>query len=265
MNVEELITLLARKPEMITEFPARLLPPERIEELSGETRLAIAEIAGRDSIAAALVASETLELDSLLPTIAYTGTDYGDWSIPVQKAKDLAGKLESRGIRAYPPLLLGAPRFWWLLCGRPAADHFARFHTATFCLGCHLYFHAIRIPLARKIGATMIVGGEREDHDGRTKLNQTTVALDAYTDFVRSFGLDLQLPIRNVGTGDEIRRILGEDWKEGEQQVQCTLSGNYLDAEGNLTYDEEDVRRYFEEYAIPVATKAVQTYLKTNE
>ncbi|MCF8037391.1 MAG: hypothetical protein K9K62_11005, partial [Desulfobacteraceae bacterium] len=46
----------------------------------------------------------------------------------------------------------------------------------TPCTGCHLYLHAVRIPLARMLGNVPIIGGERESHSGKVKVNQCAPA-----------------------------------------------------------------------------------------
>jgi len=261
MDTAKLNALLAQKPEMVNEFPSWLVRPGLLEELAGTDGVAIAEIAGRDSVAAILAALEHRPFKAVLPTIAYTGTEYGDWAAPLGKCDTLRDRLAVRGIVVHPPVFLGSPRFWWLLCGRPVTLNAARHGLSTICLGCHLYLHALRIPLAKRIGAGTIISGERESHDGRVKLNQIAVSLDAYVDFVNDFGLELFLPIRCVREGTRIVEILGENWEEGTEQLLCVLSGNYRDEDGNVMYDSAQVTRCFTEFHLPVARKVVETYL----
>ena len=68
--------------ELIWPLPEDILPGALIEELSGYDNLAIVEMAGRDSIAAPLVfCGQHPEVEALLPTVGYTGTEFGDWSV----------------------------------------------------------------------------------------------------------------------------------------------------------------------------------------
>jgi len=261
LDLERIRGLLARKPEVVNRFPDWLLPPDVRERLAGAEGLAIAEIAGRDSIAAVLAAVEERPVRAVLPTIAYTGTEFGDWAVPLEQCGALARRLEAKGVEVYPPVVLGSPRFWWLLCGRPIQPNFSQFGFYTPCLGCHLYLHALRVPLARQVGADLIVGGERERHDDQIKINQVAEALDAYRGFARDFGVDLLFPLRRVESAEEVLEILGEDWGEGAGQMECVLSRNYEDVNGNLTFDPAGVTRFFAEFAVPVATKVVHTYL----
>lgn len=261
MDCENLDQLLARKPEIVTEFPEWLFPRELEEALRASEGTAIAEIAGRDSIAACLAGVDEYPVKTVLPTIAYTGTEFGDWRVPLEKARRLGRILGARGIRVVSPVWVGSPRFWWSLSGRPISQTLSRFGFYTPCLGCHLYLHALRIPLARRIGAPYVISGARERHDERVKLNQVREALDAYVGFAREFDVQLLLPLRHVGDSGRVSEILGEAWGEGEEQLECVLSGNYEDPAGRVAYDPERVRRFFAEFAVPLAKRAVEAYL----
>jgi hypothetical protein len=262
MEMAKILALLSQKPELVISFPDWLLPSAVIKVLKKAEDLALAEIAGRDSVAAVLAAVEEHSIKGVLPTIAYTGTEFGDWEGAVATSRFVAERLRGRGITVFDPVFLGSPRFWWLLCGRYISTLFRRFGFYTPCLGCHLYLHALRIPLARLTGAPYIISGERERHDGRVKVNQVTSALDAYAVFVRRYGVELLLPLRSTYSGEEIKRIVGQEWKEGRGQLECVLSKNYQDTEGFVTYDEAAIRRFFEEFAFPLAERVVRAYLE---
>lgn len=265
MDLERALLLLSKKPELVSVFPEWMLPVATIDELKEIQELVIAEIAGRDSFAAVLRATEEHPIRAVLPTMAYTGTEFGDWETQIEKSAYLATKLDERGVKVFQPILLGAPTFWWELCGRPIATMLDRFGFYTPCIGCHLYLHAVRIPLAREIGARMVVSGERETHDGRVKLSQISVALDSYVQFMHEFDVDLILPLRGISRGKEIETIIGEDWEEGEQQLQCVLSKNYQRSDGSVAYDEDAVRSFFTEFAFPMARRLIGDYVTTQD
>lgn len=261
MDLERALLLLSKKPELVSVFPEWMLPVATVDELKEIQEVTIAEIAGRDSFAAVLRATEERPIGAVLPTMAYTGTEFGDWEAQIKKSAYLATKLDERGVKVFQPVLVGAPTFWWKLCGRPIATMLDRFYFYTPCIGCHLYFHALRIPLARLIGARTVISGERETHDGRIKLSQIGVALDAYTQFMREFDVGLMFPLRGISDGKQIERIVGEDWEEGEQQLQCVLSKNYQRSDGSVPYDEDAVRSFLTEFAFPLARRLVGDYL----
>lgn len=259
---KRLLEIFSRKPELINRFPSWMLSGERIRSLRRAEALAIAEIAGRDSVAAVLKAAESGRIKTILPTVAYTGTEFGDWSQPFEKAAFLREVLRGRGLQVHEPVVLGSPELWWILCGRYASKHVKEFGFYTPCLGCHLYFHAIRIPLSKMVDCTIVIGGERESHDGRIKLNQIGIALDAYTDLLGRFGVELLLPLRSIRSGEAVQRIIGSEWSEGSQQLLCVMRKNYLDERGEVEYSEEAVRRYFDRFALSTAEAMVQSYVR---
>ena len=262
MNKARLRSLLSSKSEHVISFPDWLLSPAAIDVLKKTVGVALAEIAGRDSVAAILTAVEQHPITGVLPTIAYTGTEFGDWEQVLATPRFVAERLRGRNIAVFEPVLIGSPRFWRLLCGRYISALFSRFDFYTPCLGCHLYLHALRIPLARLIGASYIISGEREQHDARIKVNQLPSALDAYRSFVEEFDVELLLPLRHIHSGEEIERIIGQEWREGGGQLECVFSKNYQDIDGSVTYDEAGIRRFFEEFAFPIAEGVVRAYLE---
>lgn len=253
--------IVSAKPELVDEFPSWMLSENIENELRRTKGLAIVEIAGRDSIAAALEATRKRDVKALLPTIAYTGTEFGNWDVPFKKAYMLKEELSKKDVKVFDPVLLGAPRFWWRLCGRYATHLFQRFGFYSPCVGCHLYLHALRIPLARKIDCGVVIGGEREFHEDRIKINQIGVALDAYVSFAEKFGIELLLPMRHVRESRDIESIIGKSWEEGAEQLECVLSKNYLDIDGRVVCSENDIKRFFDEFAQKEAEKVVEGFL----
>jgi hypothetical protein len=254
--------ILLDRPELVASFPAWMLPAESVERLRAAAKPAIVEIAGRDSLAAAARAAED-GYDLFLPTVAYTGTEFGDWRLPFENIAYLRRRLRAAGVdvAVLEPVVIGAPELWRLLCGRYMAVLYRRFGFYTPCVGCHVYLHAIRIPLAKTTGCRTIISGERESHGGVVKLNQIPAALDAYAELVRRFGLELAMPLRRVSSEAAIDELVGGKGRGGEGQLECVLSRNYRDVDGAVAYDEDAVRRLLAEFALPLAERAVNAYL----
>jgi hypothetical protein len=258
---QRMLGIVSTKPELVTALPRWMFPESMERELQATEGVAIGEIAGRDSIAAVLEAVQKKKLKALLPTIAYTGTEFGDWAPLFKKVELLAQELAGRGVKVFDPVLLGAPRWWRHLCGRDVPSLFERFGFYSPCAGCHLYLHAVRIPLARRINCKIIIGGERESHAGTVKINQTAAALDACTAFAGSFGIELFLPLRKISRDEDIASIIGRQRWEADEQLGCVLSGNYLDETGTVTCREDDIKSFFSEYAITAADRLVREVL----
>ena len=264
MNIDKrLLTIFANKPDLIVDFPDWMLPDLTVNEVRDSQNVAIAEIAGRDSIAAVIRACETRMIKAIVPTIAYTGTEYGSWTIPFEKIKILRDKMQSRNIKVFEPIVIGSPKFWWALCGRYATHLSERFNFYSHCVGCHLYFHAIRIPLAKILQVNLVIGGERELHDGKIKINQIKAALDAYQSFYSKFNLELFLPLQHIASGKEIEAIIGLPWDEGQQQLECVLSKNYQESDNSVILNEDAIKRFLDEFAFKKTEEVIESYLET--
>ena len=256
-----LFELLSDKPDLVSVFPDWMLSSSAVDEIRTTEDVAIAEIAGRDSIAAVILACELRPIKAVVPTIAYTGTEYGRWKTPFEKTEILKERLERNGIKVFDPVVVGSPKIWWALCGKETAQLIQQFGFLPHCVGCHLYFHAIRIPLAKKLRSNLIIGGERESHNGKIKINQIKISLDAYQVFVKKFDIELFLPLRHIASGEEIEAIIGMQWDEGGQQLECVLSKNYRQRDGSVIVNEESIKRFFYEFAFDTAEKNIQEYL----
>jgi len=252
------LEILVNKPEMVRNFPEWMLSRSTIHEMRETEGAAIAEIAGRDSVAAVLRACDERAITMILPTVAYTGTEYGRWAVTFEKIDILKERLRKKGVLLFDPVVVGAPKFWWKLCGRNIAGFAKKYGFYSPCVGCHFYFHAIRIPLAKKLNCAIVIGGERESHDGRLKVNQVKTSLDAYVSFMKKFGIELFLPVRHVRSGREVEDILDMPWDEGDEQLECVLSNNYREEDGSVSFDEKAIARYMDEFAVPTAEEMIR-------
>jgi len=78
MDREQTLLMLSERPELVHTFPDSLLSSKVIDELKNSHGVAIAEVAGRDSIAAVIVAVKQYPIKKILPTIAFTVWQMGD-------------------------------------------------------------------------------------------------------------------------------------------------------------------------------------------
>jgi hypothetical protein len=251
--------LFLNKPECVIDLPEWLLSPEKVETYRAMSRLAIVEIAGRDSVAAAVKGVEEEGFTDLLPTYVYTGTEHGQWESVTRAVDHLASRLPE--VHVHDLVVLGSPGFWHALNGRFISELRSRYGFCTPCVGCHLYLHAVRIPLSIIFGEAPIIAGEREKHDGAIKVNQVSEALDVYQNIANDFGVRLLLPLRHVVEGARITEILGFEWHAGQEQLGCVLSGNYRQLDGSIETTAQQVQRYLAEFAEPCAKKIIESYV----
>lgn len=253
----------------LAEQPEYFLPrfsPEAERRLKSLKNLAIVEIAGRDSIAAAIQADQERPISAFLPTLAYNGAQYGSLE-SVEFAMDLlAQKIGKERVRDLA--IIGSPKFWQALTVRFADLLTEKFGFYTPYVACHLYIHAVRVPLARRLNCTLIISGERESHNGTIKLNQTPLVLDRYAQLTAHFGVELFQPLRKMQSGDEIERLLGEPWPAGQRQLHCMLSGKYKNPDGSVDFgpgrrfSDEKSARFLDEYAIPLAQVCLEKIVR---
>lgn len=212
---------------------------------------AVLEISGRDSVAAAFIYCEAEAPTVLLPTYVHTPTEYGDFAEIERNVEILGRELDRRfGATLLPLVEAGSPALWRALAGRFAGTVSQRFVWWTPCVGCHLYLHLMRIPIARRWAASTVVSGERERHGALVKPNQAGSALDLYAETLASVGLTLAFPIRHLTSREDVVAIAGEPWAEDGHQLSCALSGNYLSDDGSPIVGEAP-DRLLDEYLRP--------------
>ena len=246
------------KSECVVNLPQWLLSSEKIDQYRAMSRLAIVEIAGRDSVAAAVRSVEEESFTDLLPTYVYTGTEYGPWTSVGEAVDRLARRLPQ--VRVHDLVVLGSPGFWQALNGRFITELISRYGFYTPCVGCHVYLHSIRIPLSLTLDKIPIISGEREWHGKSVKINQTNEALNVYQGIASHFGVQLLLPLRHIAEGDRIAEILGFEWQDGKEQLGCVLSKNYRLLDGGTCGTASQIQRYLEEFASPCAKEIIKSY-----
>ena len=228
-----------------------------------ESRTAIVEIAGRDSVAAAVAAVNDHGFRELVPTIAFTGTETGDRDAP-KRAVSALERLVARRARIAEPVAVSDPTLWSAMNARPAAELQRRFGVCSPCLACHLYLHLLRVPLAWSHGNAPVVAGERDTHDGRVKLSQTAAGIDAAIRVLEYAGVTLMQPMRHA-SGGEIASLAGDDFDARVGHLGCQLSGNYASFDGSVTYDEDGYARYLAEFYEPVGRAVIDAWRAERE
>lgn len=229
-------------------------------------RTAILEIAGIDSIAAAITAAQSGRYDLLIPTIVYTGSEYGDWNAVIENARRLSAFMrESYGVDAPDdPVILGSPQWFHALSGRFVAELYEIYAIPATCISCHMYLHAVRVPLAKEIGASSLISGERLDHDGRLKINQLRPSLEAYKAVLNEEAVALEFPLKDLSCSIRVKEKASPFFGSADiqcSQMRCVLESNYRDHTGNMNYKEDKIEAYLNEFLVPATTKIIKLIL----
>jgi hypothetical protein len=53
------------------------------------------------------------------------------------------------------------------------------------------------------IGNVAVIAGERKSHSGMVKINQTGQAIDFYLNFLKAYGICLEIPLADTADGKE--------------------------------------------------------------
>lgn len=235
---------------------------ERLMALGSES-LAVTAVAGRDSIAAAIQAlEEHPHIKVLVPTSIATFTEFGstdqlDESVELLRER-LKERFPDRDIEVLEHIRLGSPELWSALNARYAAELLEEFGMNSPCLACHLYVHIARVPIALALGAKYIITGERDTHDSRIKLSQTIDSIDAEIRVCAAVGIELVAPVRLM-SGAEIDGLV-PGWVEGEKQLNCVLSKNYIKSGGQVAYARDAHIDYVKGFYEPVGTEIVKAW-----
>lgn len=240
----------------------QVIPPQGLPRPG--TCDAVVEVAGRDSVGAAVNLARQGRIGHVLPVLAYTGTEYGDFDSLRRNVEHLVGLLKREGVAVEEPVIVGSPSWWRATVGRVNSILSQRYGPWHICLGCHMYLHALRIPLCRRLEIGTLVAGERLVHAGREKVNQGPEAVAAYARVAETFGVRLELPLLEVDDEEEMASLVGE-WREGAEQPSCVLSGNYLDREASVLVDRDRMRAYLDEYLVPVTVRILSEILDRGE
>lgn len=223
--------------------------------------LAIAEIAGRDSIAAVIAAANEHGFERILPTFGFTGTEIGDFAAPMRAVERLKGLLGNR-VEVLEPLELRDEALWAALNSAYADEISDRFGVCSPCLACHLYFHLLRVKTSWKHDGAPVIAGERDTHDGRIKLSQTTASINASVRILAHGDVDLLQPIRGL-SGEGVAALVGGAWAEGGAQLSCEHSGNYTEPDGSVRYDHGGYKRYLAEFYEPAGKAIIDAWRTT--
>ena len=210
----------------------------------------IGEFSGRDSVAAIIKEMKNDTAIDILPIASFATTEYGDPSSLVENYNKLIEMMGNKKIHNL--IYYSNPEIWRILNGRYISLLVEKYGFYNPCIGCHMYFHLLKIPYGIKFGKK-VISGERELHETKVKVNQLGICLDAYIDVMKEFGIDLIMPIRYAEKSKEIESLIEWEWKEGKNHPECSLSGNYRDLKGKAMYDEKKLEKYIEEFLKPVS------------
>ena len=253
------LKIIAEKPDIFQKIPDFILEPKKIEEYRQIPNLAVGEISGLNNFEALKHTLSLKRFDAFLPTISYSGTEYGDWggegSLFLKKIK----KTIEKELKVYcaDPVVLGSPQFWWALNGRFAHELYERFGFNTHCYGCRLYAFALRVPLCKMIDAHLFIPSGHENDGMGCSMDCASVVARYCSILMASFGIDVQ---HDFSAGSRERKINDDGHDERGKIIRCVLAGNCHRIDGSL-YEPKNLNVYYESFALPVAGRIMSRIL----
>lgn len=219
----------------------------------------LTDFAGRDSVAAAMAWLREHEVGTLIPVADVVPTRFGDWGVYEDNWVRMVEHIqrEHPDVHVAPWFCLEDVEFWSALNGRFSNQLARAFGFFTPCLGCHLHFYAMRTVLAEVLDARVLLSGEKELHGERRKANQTSEAVAAYRQFSNAHGVQQHFPIHQIRDEKSMLTLLGHEWREGDRQLRCVMSGNDRGFDGKPLFSPAQITDYMEHFANPMATHIV--------
>jgi hypothetical protein len=232
------LKILAHKPDIFSAFPAEVLDEQTADRLRQIPRLAVAEIAGPADMPALRELLEHHRPDGLLPTLAYTGTEYGDWAQLGAMTAALKKTFEKElSIYVAEPVVLGSPPLWKALRAAHEGELKQRFGIACPCLGCRLYSCLLRVPLCKKVDARFFIPSVHGLVQRGCPPHTAAIERKYFTFLMSGYGIDVwHQGLHHEQAGDEAPCL------------SCVLTpqaGNGM--------PPEKLTRYFESFALPAA------------
>ncbi|MCX5894873.1 MAG: hypothetical protein NTZ51_03440 [Proteobacteria bacterium] len=259
MVYKQYVNIIAQKPDII---PEHMLSDEYIDELRKIDRLAVLEITGTANMSALYTALKDISFEAVLPTISYSGTEYGEWKYIFNGLQAFKKVVEKNlNIFVFAPVLLGAPQFWWALNGRYIKELMNRYMGFTPCLGCRLYAYALRIPLCKRLDISVILSGIAKNGEETANVHETDSVIHYCKNLLSSFGIQLICRTIDYNELDKFTELMnGTHDKMQGACFNCILKDNFKNLDGDYS-NSTDMNQYFEQFAIPAAAKILSRVL----
>lgn len=252
--------ICAEKPELFGVFPESVLSLKQIEELQTIPRVAVGEIPGSGDFRPLYEILEQHRPNAFVPTLAYTGTEYGSWSSFYSACKKLKKHIQ-RDLNIYciDPVMLGAPSFWKALNATFREILWSRFGLNCFCLGCRVYACALRIPLCKRIGSEIFLFWQRGQFGGCNYPAESEIFHYCRL-FMAGFGIEVVQVKNNVSS----KHGSDHDQKDNSDSVseflECVFAQDFRKRDETLQPCGSTVK-FFESYAMPAVARIISKTL----
>lgn len=194
----------------------------------------IADISGKDSIAALLRIVEKNPSCVIVPNIIELACEYGDKKQFSKVIRRLNVSFNGKQCKLMPCIIPEANDLWKEIVTDNIQKVIKSFGFYSPCIACHLVLHLIRIKIANYLKVKNVISGERELHSGREKINQLPFVLDFYNMIYKRMKIKHHLPLRYISNAKEIDSII-ERHNAIPIYLNCLFAGNYYSKGTSVT------------------------------
>lgn len=206
----------------------------------------IADISGKDSIAALLRIVDKNPSCVIVPSIIELACEYGDKKQFSKVIRRLNISFNGKQRKIMPCIIPEANDLWKEIVTDNIQKVIKSFSFYSPCIACHLVLHLIRIKIAKYLKVKNVISGERELHSGREKINQLPFVLDFYNMIYKRMKIKHHLPLRHINNSKAIDKLI-ERHNAIPIYLNCLFAGNYYSKRTfNLVIDKKQIQNYVE-------------------
>lgn len=215
----------------------------------------IAEIAGKDSIAAVHMVIRENPNAIIIPSIVYTRTEYGGFDSYYNSVEFLKNFAKERNVIFKDIHNLSDEKLWNIMCIKYQYQIYSKFSFYTPCIMCHLFAHLLRVPLFYEYAAEAMITGERFLHNGIQKINQHPLTIDCFKRILEHAKVKIEQPLAMIMDTNIIdSEIANINIIRHANDTKCVLSGNLND----YYLKELELKKFLNKFVEPIGIYIVE-------
>jgi hypothetical protein len=258
-NRKDIVRILAEKPDMMSDFPECVLSVQQLSDMARIPHIVLCD----STMTGGYIGIEHViargRPDAVLPALVYSGVERVRWSDVDAVFPAMKKNLERTWhVHVLPPVVLGSPLFRSALC------MYADMHTqlqgarVLHCAACIFYRMAVCIPLCKQANITRLNSGQLAPCCAVASSALAVGLLKYCAILLKGYGisLDMQLPVQcHEGCDDE------DDGDAHTAVFECFTCSLCIPTAQQTSLREDILERYFEKFAIPLASNIISTVL----
>lgn len=204
----------------------------------------IVELAGRDSVVSLIKFAEDVQTGQAFVLTVVKSPPEENTPFILNLGEILRIHLESMGHRVIEMVdIQDTTEYWMRLLNVNTGGKYKDIYAP--CIACHALCHLMRLPILRKFESNTILTGERLNHQGVIKSNQSIKILDIYDEIFDRFGIKFLRPLKDIINTE----IIEQRYNEFCDQY-CIDNSNDLFRKCLITNKEKELPSNIREYCM---------------